>query len=108
MSDLDARLADALAVGEDATEGIPKPHTCHAKGCTVPVPPKLLFCPKHWRMTPKELQHAVWAAYRPGQEIDKQPSQEYLAVMKAAIEAVAQKENAGIVQFALFEEPAGE
>jgi hypothetical protein len=68
-------------------------HTCHAKGCPVPVPPKLLMCRKHWYMVPKPLRDAVWAEYRPGQEIDKQPSMAYLHVMRAAIDAVAAKEG---------------
>ena len=23
-------------------------HTCHAKGCPVPVPPEMLMCRRHW------------------------------------------------------------
>lgn len=68
------------------------PHTCHAENCIVPVPPKMLMCRKHWYMVPATLRRAVWAEYRPGQEIDKRPSSEYLSVMRAAIEAVAEKE----------------
>ena len=68
-------------------------HTCHAKGCTVEVPPKLLMCLRHWRMVPKEIQSAVWRHYRPGQEIDKKPTAEYLTVMKLAIDAVAAREG---------------
>jgi hypothetical protein len=49
------------------------PHTCHAEGCEVAVPPKLLMCLKHWRMVPKHLQREVW--------------------MRAAIDAVAQRER---------------
>lgn len=67
-------------------------HTCHAKNCTKVVPPRLLMCLKHWRMVPRELQHAVWATYRPGQEVDKKPSRAYLDAARAAIEAVAAKE----------------
>jgi len=67
-------------------------HCCHARGCAVEVPPRKLFCLKHWRMTPRALQAAVWEHYRPGQEIDKQPSEAYLAAMNAAIEAVAARE----------------
>ncbi|MGH2588108.1 MAG: hypothetical protein ACRDJE_24570, partial [Dehalococcoidia bacterium] len=64
-------------------------HTCHATGCRVPVPPKLLFCLPHWRQVPRILQRAVWAAYRPGQEVRKDPTPEYLVAMHAAIDAVA-------------------
>jgi hypothetical protein len=37
-------------------------------------------CREHWRMVPRWLQRALWAAYRPGQERDKRPSAAYLAV----------------------------
>ena len=63
-------------------------HICHATGCGKPVPPKLLFCLKHWRLTPKKIQLLVWRHYRPGQEIDKRPTLAYLDVMKQAIQAV--------------------
>jgi hypothetical protein len=69
------------------------PHTCHATGCQVPVPPKMLMCRKHWYMVPSPLRREVWRLYRPGQEIDKRPSPEYLDVMQAAIDAVAEKER---------------
>lgn len=69
------------------------PHTCHAENCTVPVPPKMLMCRRHWYMVPVALRRAVWAEYRPGQEIDKRPSADYMAVQRAAIEAVAEKEE---------------
>lgn len=68
-------------------------HTCHAEGCDTGVPPRLLMCHQHWYMVPKALRDAVWAAYRPGQERDKRPSQQYLDVARAAIEAVAAKEG---------------
>lgn len=64
-------------------------HTCHARNCTTPVPAKLLMCLKHWRMVPLALQRAVWRYYRPGQEVDKKPSRDYLAAARAAIDAVA-------------------
>ena len=53
------------------------------------------MCRSHWYMVPKDLRDAVWATYRPGQEIDKQPSLEYLDVAMQAIEAVAAKESKG-------------
>ncbi len=67
-------------------------HLCHAKNCTVPVPPHLLMCFKHWTMVPRNLQKLVWRHYRPGQEIEKNPTREYLQAMEFAIEAVALKE----------------
>jgi hypothetical protein len=69
------------------------PHNCHATGCNVPVPPKLLMCLKHWRMVPPDIQRGVWRHYRPGQEIDKRPTEAYLKVMKLAIEAVRVAES---------------
>ena len=68
-------------------------HTCHARGCTKPVPPRMLMCYPHWRMVPKALQRAVWATYRPGQERTKDPSPEYLDAAGAAIDAVARKDT---------------
>ena len=68
-------------------------HLCHAEGCTVEVPPKMLMCRRHWRMVPARLQAAVWNAYVPGQERRKDPTGVYLAAAKAAIEAVAKKEG---------------
>lgn len=69
-------------------------HTCHAENCSIPVPPKMLMCRRHWFMVPKQMRDAVWAEYRPGQEIDKRPSGAYLEVMAAAIQAVTDKEDA--------------
>lgn len=68
-------------------------HTCHALGCRALVAPKLLMCGKHWRMVPHEIQRQVWATYRPGQEIDKKPSFEYIQAQKRAVAAVAQLEG---------------
>lgn len=55
-------------------------HHCHWPGCSEQVPPAKWGCYKHWKMLPKRLQLKVWAAYRPGQEVDMSPSKEYLAV----------------------------
>ena len=68
-------------------------HTCHAQGCNRAIAARFLMCGRHWAMVPSGLKDKVWQTYRPGQEIDKQPSQEYLAVMKQAIAAVAHKET---------------
>lgn len=69
------------------------PHTCHAIGCNTAVPPKLFMCRKHWFMLPKKHRDAIWATYRPGQEIDKDPSQEYLQAASDAISWLAAKEQ---------------
>lgn len=68
-------------------------HTCHAEGCNVPVPPNLFMCRKHWFTVPLKLRSDVWRNYRRGQEVDKQPSDAYMAAARAAIESVAQKEG---------------
>lgn len=68
-------------------------HTCHAIGCACPVLPSLLMCRKHWNLVPKSLQQKVYAAYRKGQEVDKKPSAEYLAVAREAIAVVRKKES---------------
>lgn len=68
-------------------------HRCHAKGCEVEVPPRMLMCKKHWAMVPKPVQKEVWKWYRPGQEIDKNPSKYYLEMMQQAIAAVEAKES---------------
>lgn len=68
-------------------------HVCHAEQCNVPVPPKMLMCRCHWFMVPKQLREAVWAEYRPGQEIDKQPTDAYMEVQRAAVRAVADREG---------------
>lgn len=68
-------------------------HKCHAEECNVDVPPRMLMCLRHWRMVPRKLQVAVWAAYVPGQEIRKDPTAEYLDAQRAAVRAVAEKER---------------
>lgn len=55
-------------------------HHCHWPNCSVEVPPAMWGCRKHWYTLPKFLRDKVWAAYVPGQEITKTPSEEYLAV----------------------------
>jgi len=68
-------------------------HTCHAEGCSKACPPKHLMCGRHWAMVPQPQKNEIWRHYRPGQEVDKRPSPEYLAVMKATIETVARLEG---------------
>lgn len=68
-------------------------HTCHAKHCTTEVPPATFMCRLHWGLVPAPMREAIKTLYRPGQEVDKQPSGEYLAIAKAAIDAVAHKQS---------------
>jgi hypothetical protein len=73
--------------------GPPPRHACHAVGCDVAVPPKMLFCLRHWRMVPRELQRRVWRAYVPGQEIRKDPTDEYIEVQREVVAYVARLEG---------------
>lgn len=69
-------------------------HHCHAIGCDDPCPPAHLMCRRHWRLVPKVLRDAVWAAYRPGQERQRViPSQDWFAAARAAQVAVADLEG---------------
>lgn len=58
-------------------------HTCHHPTCKKETPPRMLACPDHWLMLPKQLRDNIWDTYRPGQEIDKKPSKEYLEAADA-------------------------
>ena len=73
-------------------------HHCHAHNCTRSVPPKMFMCRTHWFMVPKDMQSAIWRTYRPGQEIDKRPSDDYLRAASAAVKKVAAKEGVTIVE----------
>lgn len=64
-------------------------HTCHWPDCKVVVPPKLWGCKKHWFRLPLKLRNEIWRTYRPGQEITKDPSSEYLAAAQAVQDWIA-------------------
>ena len=68
-------------------------HHCHAVGCERRCPPAMFMCGPHWRKVPKENQREVWRTYRPGQEIDKRPTSEYMQVTNEARRIVAEKEG---------------
>lgn len=69
------------------------PHTCHARDCDKPIPPRLLMCRKHWGMVPVELVRAVYRHYQPGQEDGRHtPTAAWHTAADAAIAAVAAKE----------------
>lgn len=53
-------------------------HHCHWPECTTPVPPKMWGCKTHWYKLPKALRDLIWKTYRPGQEITKTPSRDYI------------------------------
>lgn len=71
----------------------PPSHTCHATGCTTEVPERYLMCRRHWWMVPRGMQQRLWQVYRPGQEITKDPSPEYLDVAMEIIHYVSRKEG---------------
>lgn len=68
-------------------------HHCHAEGCEVTVPPRLLMCGRHWAMVSSELQAEVLATYRLGQENDMRPSIESLDAMENAINHIRRLEG---------------
>lgn len=68
-------------------------HTCHAHECYRKVPPKLLMCPAHWGKLEKRAQAVIWGLYRPGQELDKQPSLQYVLAQRTAVALVAVREK---------------
>lgn len=65
------------------------PHHCHWPGCTQRVPEAAWGCRPHWRKLPKHIQDAIWGAFRPGQEISKTPSREYIEAARAAQDWIA-------------------
>jgi hypothetical protein len=69
-------------------------HTCHARGCSTSVPPRMFMCRRHWFMVPRAMQARIWATYRPGQERTKDPSLEYLDAAMDAVNHVADLERA--------------
>jgi len=68
-------------------------HYCHVPGCEVEIQPRYLMCLAHWRRVPFRLKQVVWKHYQYGQEATKSPTIEYLNAAKAAIQAVAAREN---------------
>jgi len=73
-------------------------HFCHAKHCGNPVRPELFMCLRHWTLVPADLRRLIWRHYRKGQEVDKNPSLEYLEVTKKAQEAVEKREFEACLQ----------
>ena len=65
-------------------QGQTRDHACHWPGCPAQVPPAKWGCSRHWFKLPKVLRDRIWRAYRPGQEKDLHPSNEYLAAATAA------------------------
>ena len=68
-------------------------HTCHWPGCPKKVPPAMWGCRDHWFKLPKRLQALIWRHYRPGQEITKDPSAEYIAAANEVQRWIAANTN---------------
>lgn len=63
--------------------GVTPGHRCHFPGgCDKLTAAAQFCCTHHWRMIPRHLQRKIWAAYRPGQEVDKSPTARYMEVMR--------------------------
>lgn len=63
----------------EARKGHDGTHLCHG-GCGKSVAPAFWGCRPCWYRLPVELRNRIWVTYRPGQEIDKEPSTDYLKV----------------------------
>lgn len=68
-------------------------HHCHATGCQQSVPPAVFMCKQHWFMLPRRMRDAIWRTYHPGQEDDKNPSDDYCRVARECVIFVAEKEG---------------
>lgn len=64
----------------------PEEHTCHWPSCSKKIPPAVFMCKAHWFTLPASLRNKVWRAFRPGQEISKTPSPEYMEVYQEVME----------------------
>jgi len=73
-----------------AEQTIKPVHHCHWAGCRREVPPAMWGCKAHWFKLPLRLRNRIWKTYRPGQEIDKTPSAEYLAVAREVQDWIAE------------------
>lgn len=69
-------------------------HRCHHPTCERPVPPSMLACKPHWFSLPKALRDRIWATYRRGQEVSKDPSDDYMEAFEACQEFWRSKESA--------------
>lgn len=65
-------------------------HHCHWTGCEKAVPPRMWGCRKHWYMLPADIRAEIWRTFRPGQEITKSPSADYLVAARKARDWIAE------------------
>lgn len=64
-------------------------HHCHIFKCEAQVPPKMLMCPEHWAMVPRDLKTPVVVNFLDDQCKGKvRPTNEWLKAARAAINHV--------------------
>jgi hypothetical protein len=51
------------------------------------------MCLKHWKLVPRNFQLDIWKHYKPGQEISKDPTNEYVKAAQRAIAVVIMAEQ---------------
>jgi len=51
----------------------------------------MFMCKPHWYSLPKDMRDWIWATYRPGQEVTKDPSPEYLEAATACVQYLESK-----------------
>tara|TARA_R110000824_G_scaffold401790_1_gene616409 strand:- start:1025 stop:1303 length:279 start_codon:yes stop_codon:yes gene_type:complete len=66
------------------SQGQSRKHHCHWPGCEVQCPPAMWGCKSHWYRLPRDIRANIWAAYRPGQEINGTPNRSYVEAARAA------------------------
>jgi len=76
------RRVDKVAYVREQAQGPAGNHHCHWPGCETLVPPAQWGCRTHWYQLPEPLRKRIWRAYKPGQEISKTPSREYVQVAR--------------------------
>lgn len=79
-----AELPDPINPTEPGSYPKERVHRCHWPGCPTRVLPKMWGCSRHWFRLPKVIRDRIWATYRPGQEVDREPSAEYWEAALAA------------------------
>lgn len=73
MTAIGAKVQHVLRAPDDGR------HTCHWPGCGKLVAPAKWGCQPHWYRLPHALRREIWRTYRPGQEVTKTPSRDYIA-----------------------------
>ncbi len=67
---------------------------CNADGCNKRINHCVFMCGYHWGLVPVHLQKDIYRYYRKGQEIDKNPSPDYISVANVAIRTVKERRYA--------------